>query len=246
MKRACVIWILSFALILAATTGADTPVQSPFAYLDITSTPSDAAVFLNGNHIGKTPFFYSFEPVGQLIRLQVLREGYLPFDFIVPSDPEAGSVFQLNAWLVPSTTSASLVVHSDPPEALITLNNGHAQKTPWRYNNLAPGTYLVRVAYFGFAPYTGYVDLTAGQTVTLSIPLELLGVAGSLQVSSVPAGASVFINGLSYGRTNKAIGNLAPGLHAVMIQLPGYDDWHGTVEINPRVTSHLTAELSRN
>jgi len=239
--------MLSFVLVLAfvATTVADAPAQSPLTYLEITSTPSDAAVFLNGNHIGRTPLFHPFVSVGQPIRLQLLREGYFPFDFTAPSDPEVGSVFQLNAWLVPSATSASLAVHSEPPGALVTLNNGHAQKTPWTYNNLAPGKYLVRVAYFGFAPYTGYVDLTAGQTVTLSIPLELLGVAGSLQISSVPAGASVFINGLSYGRTNRAIGNLAPGLHAVMIQLPGYDDWHGTVEINPRVTSHLTAELSR-
>jgi hypothetical protein len=180
------------------------------------------------------------------MRLQLVHEGYLPFDFTVPSDIEVRSVFQLNAWLVPSAMSASLAVHSDPPEALVTINNGNAQKTPWTYNNLASGKYLVHVAYFGFAPYTGYVDLTAGQTVTLSIPLELLGVAGSLQVSSVPAGASVFINGLSYGKTNRAIGNLAPGLHAVMIQLPGYDDWHGTIEINPRVTSYLIAELSRN
>jgi len=242
----CIIWIVFIVFVLTATTIADTPVESSLAHLDIMSSPSNAAVFLNGNHIGETPLYYSYVPVGQPVRLQLLREGYLPYNFLVPSAPEAGTVFQMNAWLVPSATFASLAVHSDPPGALITLNNSHAQKTPWTYNTLAPGKYLVHVAYFGFASYTGYVDLAAGQTVTLSIPLELLGAAGSLQVSSVPAGASVFINGLSYGQTNRAIGNLAPGLHSVMMQHSGYDDWHGIVEINPGASSYLTATLSRS
>ena len=244
MKFTSIIWIIFFTLVLTAITIADTPVDSSLAHLSITSTPSNAAVFLNGLHIGSTPIQHSFVSVGQSIRVHVLRDGYIPFDFTASPGPEAGSVFELNALLVPSATSATLVVQSNPPGALVTLNNGQAHSTPWTYNNLAPGKYLVHVAFFGFASYTGYVDLEAGQTIILSIPLELLGNPGSLLVSSVPAGASVFINGISSGITNRAIGKLAPGTHAVMIQLPGFDDWHGTVDIHPRETSHLTATLT--
>ena len=244
VKWAYFVCLILFACVFSASASLPEPSATPApAYLDIVSTPSDAEVFFNGNYIGKTPLSYPYASKGQGVKLLLLQDGYLPYDYYVEPGPSSGSTLQLHAWLVPASGVASLDVHSNPAGALVTLNNGQAQTTPWVYHNLVPGRYLVHVAYFGFSAYTGYVDLSAGETITLSIPLALLGAAGSLQVTSVPAGAAVFVDGVFYGVTNRVISNLAPGTHSVMAQHPGYEDWHGTVEIASGKAAYMDIKL---
>jgi hypothetical protein len=243
-KWVCFLYLILFVCAFSASASLPEPSETPaLAYLDVVSTPLGAEVFFNGDYIGKTPLNYPYSSTDQSVRLLLLQEGYLPFDYYVESGPSPGSTLQLHAWLIPASDIASLGVYSNPDGALVTLNNGQAQTTPWVYHNLAPGRYLVHVAYFGFSAYAGYVDLSAGEAITLSIPLALLGVAGSLQVTSAPAGAAVFVDGVSYGVTNRVIGNLAPGTHSVMVDHSGYEDWHGTVEITSGKVTYLDVKL---
>ena len=237
MRGAGVICVVLLLFVL--TIAVEAQDSTDIGYLEIMSTPPGAEVFLSGNYIGKTPLQYPYIQAGSPARLQLSLEGYAPYDYIMNTD----SSLRLHAWLVPAVAFSSLIVHSNPSGALVTLNNGKAQSTPWTYRNIAPGQYLVHIEYFGFASYTGYVDLAAGETITLSVPLVLRDVYGSLQMSSIPAGADIFIDGVSYGKTNKVVGSLAPGPHAIMIQHPKHEIWYGTVEIVPKAATYISAEL---
>jgi hypothetical protein len=54
---------------------------------------------------------------------------------------------------------------------------------------------------------------------------------GSLQVLSRPAGAQVFLDGKSVGKTPLVISDVAAGTHSVRLELPGFNRWATTVDV---------------
>lgn len=69
---------------------------------------------------------------------------------------------------------------------------------------------------------------------------------GALSVTSVPSGASLFIDGKdSKERTNITIGELEPGNHAIDLKMDGFSDFHTSVQIASGVTSMLSITLEK-
>jgi len=67
---------------------------------------------------------------------------------------------------------------------------------------------------------------------------------GDLKVTSIPAGASVSVDGLLAGTTPLTVTALSPGSHSVMISLEGYDSGFFDVYVAARETATLAAELA--
>lgn len=68
---------------------------------------------------------------------------------------------------------------------------------------------------------------------------------GSLQVTSRPAGAQVFVDDLRVGVTPMSLADVSAGAHRVRIELPGFRRWATTVNVESGARARIGASLER-
>jgi hypothetical protein len=83
------------------------------------------------------------------------------------------------------------------------------------------------------------VPVTAPATASLAIIA-----AGSLSVTTTPAGATVFIDGVQRGLSPVTIPDLSPGTHALRVVMNGYTGFTTPVTITSGQTQTYTTALS--
>ena len=105
--------------------------------------------------------------------------------------------------------------------ASIRLDGKPAGTVPLR-ETLPPGRHLVQVGKRGFATFSKWVDLEAGQVLTIPVILQPQAAkTGSLLVTADVTGMPVFIDGQQRGATPLVVDGLAAGEHLVEIRSPG-------------------------
>jgi len=67
---------------------------------------------------------------------------------------------------------------------------------------------------------------------------------GSIDISSSPTGASIYVDGTSEGTTPDTIKNLIGGSHKVILKKSGYSDWGKIVTIKEGSTTTVDADLN--
>ncbi len=143
----------------------------------------------------------------------------------------------------------SIYVDTAPPDATALLDGGTAYLyTPGTFSGLTAGEHSVLIAKPGYQTVSKSVTVRAGETANVIVTLDQTVGPGSVSVSSTPKGASLYIDGISQGKTDQIVGNLAPGSHLVTLTLAGYNTWSQMVtvksgELTP-VTATLTAEVN--
>lgn len=71
------------------------------------------------------------------------------------------------------------------------------------------------------------------------------GHRGTLQVNSLPRGASVFLNNKYAGRTPLVLRSVPVGSRAVRVQLDGYASWSRGIQVVANESTTVRAELNR-
>ena len=66
---------------------------------------------------------------------------------------------------------------------------------------------------------------------------------GSLEVSSNPSGAEVYLNDEFIGYTPITVDNLYPGIHYVRLEMSGYESWEKIFEIKEGETTYISQNL---
>ncbi|MBU0847727.1 PEGA domain-containing protein, partial [Patescibacteria group bacterium] len=98
----------------------------------------------------------------------------------------------------------------------------------------------------GYEDFTTTVTITAGTTTYLSATMTVLPGIGTLEISSTPAGARVFIDGADAQKVTPAtITNLSSGDHTYKLVLSGYKDATGTSTIEPGKTTTVSVSLTK-
>jgi len=210
------------------------------------TVPVAADVYLDGSTQGvKTPITVSDMPAGEHTFTLKLA-GYN--DLTGPVTVVGGSTVEVYAVLTISTPgSGSLYINSTPVEADITID-GQIQtvKTPAIITNLTAGSHEVKLTRAGYEDLTKTVTITAGTTTYLNVSLTVLPGIGTLEISSTPAGARVFIDGADVQKVTPAtITNLSSGDHTYKLVLSGYKDATGTSTIEPGKTTTVTVPLTK-
>jgi hypothetical protein len=67
---------------------------------------------------------------------------------------------------------------------------------------------------------------------------------GSIDISSSPSGASIYVDGTSEGTTPDTIKNLIEGSHKVILKKSGYNDWGKIVTVKEGGTTTVDADLA--
>ena len=230
------------------TTYASLTAEVTYGTLSVTTTPSNANIYLDGAYKGTSP-----RTIGGLSQgahtLEITMPGYQEWANTIQI--HSNQVTYVTATLTsdPSVTTGSISVTSNPSYASVyvdsvyygTTNPGHALLA----NNIAAGSHTVKVTLSGYDDSVSTVTVNSGQTTTVSA--NLAGGAtgnGAMDISSSPTGATVYLNNVNKGITPVTLSDLTPGGYTVTLELSGYTTWSEVVTVNPGASSTVSANLA--
>lgn len=224
--------------------------NSDSAKLSIKSTPSNAEVTLNGIAKGTTPVTIDRIAAGN-ITLEIKTDGCKPYKQILTL--AAGQDEDITAVL--QAIPATLKVVSIPDKARIYVDNQFKGETPLTIEDLPPGNYRVRAEVRGHDISARNVSIVRAQELTEEF--RLTKNAGTLQVSTEPAGVKVFVDGEELGITKAnsdasdrvseplTISLVGIGEHKVQLMRTGYFKKEIDIEVEKNKTATIHQKLKR-
>ena len=132
----------------------------------------------------------------------------------------------------------TVLVSSSPPDGVVVLIDGQVMGSSKGGSLTIPdvkaGPHNVAAQKSGYVPFSGQVSVSKNATFTLPINLEKRpDPTGKLDVSSTPAGASIFINGHDSGKKTPAVlNNIVVGSDIkVQLKMKDYDLFEKVVQV---------------
>ena len=167
------------------------------ATLNITTTPSGASVSVNGIQRGAAPVTVDKIQEGKSV-VEITHAGYAPYKEEMTL--AAGEVFAVHARL--AALPAKLRIVSEPAGAKVYIDNQLRGNTPLTIDEIAAGSYRVRLDMPSYETMARRVDLENDQSLTEEF--KLTQTIGSIRLATSPADVSVFIGGKLFGVTAAA------------------------------------------
>jgi len=115
-------------------------------------------------------------------------------------------------------------------------------QTPCSFNNLIPDRYSLEVKKDGYEPVQTALQVKQGKVADQKLSME--SIAKGLLISSDPPGADVFINGAKQSGQTPVTLPLAAGQYNLVLRLPGYDPYVGSVQVKDNIQTQLSTKLT--
>jgi hypothetical protein len=139
--------------------------------------------------------------------------------------------------------SATLNVDSTPQGATIILDGNQTRAVTPATLEIEPGYHELRLELTGYQDYFETFTVEDGDTYNVDATL-VEAYDTSLQIGSVPAGASIYIDGTYTGLfTPSTIVGLDPGYHFVRLYLAGYNEYNEYFNLVEETPYIVTANL---
>ena len=200
------------------------------------STPSGASVYLDDEYKKKdTPCLLSEVVVG-LHTIKLTKSDC--FDKIIPVSVSVDKTLPLHVNL---TWCGSLDISSDPPEASVFVDGNYTGETPKNISKVAVGNHSIKLTKFGYDNKIIPVSVSAGEPLPVH---ENLTGYGSLDISSDPPGASVFVDGNYTGKTPMNISRVAVGNYSIILTKFGYVDLTTRIQVSAGIPTSVSEPLS--
>jgi len=216
-----------------------------------TSDPSGAEILVNGVSRGTTPVSLDSVPKGD-VKITCRLAGWREETRAVRLSPGETSRLAFTLKGLP----ASLTVVTTPDGAKVFVDDAFQGKTPLENLTVDPGERKIRIECEGFAPVTRTVTLANGTSKTENI--QLANILGRLEITTMPAGARITLEGKSVGSTVArpgaaenarsavfAVENVEAGERTVRVRMPGYAEVTRKVPVNAKETTTLNIALKR-
>ena len=209
--------VAAIVLPAAPLRAARSPAPPPPATLRVTSEPAGAKVFLNDTPLGETPLTAETPETGTaLVRLSL--RGHREWWGSVELTP--GATRAIEAELEP--VRAAVLVHVKPEGTAVSLDGAHVGDSPVLLPGVALGQHRVTLAHPGFQPRS--VDLDIDSPAPRKIEETLVTDSATIHVSTDPAGARVFLNGVPHGESPVDIDRIPEGEATLEVRAEGYRD----------------------
>jgi hypothetical protein len=199
-----------------------TPVLNPierYGTLHISSEPSSAQVFVDGDFYDRTPLRVKLLAGNHDIKVK--ERGYAPYVETIRIWPDTATV--RNVRLIREQASfGTLQVSSNPTGAAVKIDGMDYGPTPLVVD-LPTGRYKLEVRQKGYEPvFTEAFVLERETTLKIANLKKIIRSApGRLNVTTRPAGAWVFVDGGYIGAAPLTV-PLPAGAHRVQIRKPGF------------------------
>ncbi|OPY37123.1 MAG: PEGA domain protein [Methanoregula sp. PtaU1.Bin051] len=234
--------------------------------LAVMSNPAEARVLVDGIMVGLTP--YSGTTIAGEHTVKVSKINYE--DYTTTVTVEGGKTTTVTATLVPSgkpaTGTGSVSVISTPVGANVYIDGVYYGPAPVSAD-LAAASHSIKVSMPGYSDFVSTVSITAGQslpvyvtlvqgTSTVAVTQALSSIAtigtgtqapqeglGSVYLSSRPASAKAYLDGVFMGMTPLGIRSVSAGTHQVLFTYPGYDDYAAAITVKAGETTEFAAPM---
>lgn len=209
------------------------------------SSPSGAAIYLNGNFQGYAPLGIPNLYPGSY-SMKASLAGYTPDTTIITvyAGQTANYYPVLQQSPQPRQTGTVDVI-TVPDKASVYVDGTYYGKTPLTVT-LYPGGHTVLVRLAGYNDYSTNIMVNAGQSQQISVTLST-AIYGSITVNSVP-GAKVYMDSTSIGTTNSAgvfqQTGITSGNHLFKVTASGYYDWMNTIYVQANTVTSIPATLT--
>ncbi len=211
-----------------------------YGQLEISTTPVNGAkVYIDNNETaaGTTPFITGKLAGGShnlLLQLSQYESHRMSVD--VPSD---GSTQKLS---VPMTPNFGTLTVTSSKGSHIYVNNEDKGQSPWT-GRLSAGQHVVEARLASHRPTSQRVDVVRGkeQSIELAAPTPIYG---SLNVTSQPIGADVYVDGTKVGSTPDVFTNILEGTRNIELRKSGYAVYRAQVNVTEGKVSNLATTLS--
>ena len=204
--------------------------ESTTGTLSVSSSPSGAAVYVDGIYHGVTS-----TTVGNLIpgshSVRLSKAGYL--DWTGSVSISAGSTTYLDP---------SLVKDQQPQYATVSITSNPAGASV----SVKPGTHTLLLTKSGYQDYSVTRTVSAGQNYDVDVTLNPVQnpTTGGISIISAPSQAEVYLNNAYKGLTPVTLDSLAPGSYTLLLRLSGYQDWQATQQVTAGQTAQISATLT--
>ncbi len=232
--------------------------------IDVSSVPTNASIYLDGNDTGfRTNAILEAVPVGEHT-IELVLSGYRNATQTVVVEMDVVSIVDVALSRESSDTggsggsssgNGSISITSVPMNASIFLDgNATGFWTDATLEDIPVGEHTIELVMPGYRNVTRNVTVEEGRCSILDVILvlenstvgEITGGTGRIAVSSVPANASIFLDGKDTGaRTNTTLKAVTAGEHTVELGIPGYVNATRTVTIEEGKSITLDLILSR-
>ncbi|QQR91626.1 MAG: PEGA domain-containing protein [Myxococcales bacterium] len=240
-----VIWGLCVVGVCVGTA-QNASAQSTFL-VDVDSTPPGATVYVDstrGDALGTTPLSKVSLRRGNHV-LYFLHEGHEELRLYVDV---SSSGQRFSAYLKPLAHLELTAGNDSSKGGKVIIDGEEVGSLPFAAS-LKSGRHMVQVIKDGYESYNQWLELVAGQKQSIPVALEAIKKqAGSILVTSNVAGAEVFLDGVSKGRTPSVIRDVPVGTHTVQIQAMGKLPFSAQVVVSAskRVSVNPTLENDRH
>ncbi len=183
----------------------------------VTSEPEGAGIFLNGYSLGETPRLIASLDVKSVHNLVLKKVGYL--DSMVEVKFSGRKPLHHNVKMVLNSGVAH--VKSEPEGAEVILNGISRGVTPVTVSDIPNGRLSLVLKKGGYKTVSREISINAGDTQNLYIKMDAL--PGTLNLTSVPAGARFYIDGSPRGVGPLRLADLEPERnYTVRAELEGH------------------------
>ncbi len=154
-------------------------------------------------------------------------------------------------------SSGRLLVRSTPAGAGVSVDGKSRGSTPLAVRDLPLGDHTIEISSVGYDTRQQRVRLTArrpARSIDFQLrpsgaaagqALAVAGAPGGLQVSSRPVGAEVFLDDNLIGTTPLLVSTVTAGSHRLRLEMPGYQTWLTTVQIESGARFRIAASLEQ-
>jgi hypothetical protein len=204
------------------------------------SDPPNAEVHIKatGVKLGNTPLLITELPLDTVI-LTLSHDGYDSSDISITLSDRIPYVKKESL----KSRLAPIFINSEPEGASVYLDGELLGKTPITRQYLA-GNYKVRVQMEGRNTVTDAIEIIARQE--FSKTYELVESPVTLEIESIPAGATVFVNGKNQGAAPLKLKDLPAGTYSVRFVMPKHLEVEKEVTIQPGKEGRVEARLEKN
>ena len=203
---------------------APTPI---YASLELTSTPSNATVALDGKYVGETPLILNNILVGDHT-VTVTKQGFSKVEKTIELKEEIENNISV---VLPNTKEVSIT--SNPTGADVYIDGVYKGVTPLK-TILSYGEHTIRFNREGYYQETQTIEV--GDNMEL-VTEKLSQIVGKMKITSSPSGALVYIDGVKVGQTPFVKDDVLVGTHKIRIQKDGYESQNKTLIVKENLNN---------
>lgn len=133
----------------------------------------------------------------------------------------------------PDPDPITISINSIPSGATVYVNSILKGTTPLVISDIPAGNHTFSIKKIGYNTWTDNIAVSEGETTSINASLVTIEKTGFIYALSNPAGAEIFIDGITSGKkTNSFIPDVPVGYHTVLFNKTGYRDFYNIASVS--------------